>query len=52
MRTTSGDRFHYTTLNPLNNFISTMFGHEKGGKGLRKSGANCHHLILCDNIQG
>src|SRR5882762_9054869 len=50
-RTTSGE-FHYTALNPLSDFISTMSGCGKGGKGLGKGGAKHHLKILCDNIQG
>ena len=41
----SGDRFYYTQLSLLNNFLSTMSGHGKGG-------ANHHCKICCDNIQG
>jgi hypothetical protein len=50
-RTTSG-QFHYTALNPLSDFISTMSGHGKGGKGLGKGGAKRHRKILRDNIEG
>jgi hypothetical protein len=50
-RRTSG-QFHYTTLNPLSDFILTMSGCGKGGKGLGKGGAKRHRKILRDNIQG
>jgi histone H4 len=50
-RKTSGE-FHYTALNPLSDFILTMSGCGKGGKGLGKGGAKRHRKILRDNIQG
>ena len=48
----SGDSFYFTQLGLLNNYLSTKSGCGKGGKGLGKGGANHHHKILCDNIQG